>query len=50
MRLLTPSAILSRQAGRAAVTAEDVAMAADLFMDAKSSAQVLAENSTKYMK
>ncbi|XP_018015079.1 ruvB-like helicase 1 [Hyalella azteca] len=50
VRLLTPSAVLGRQAGRSSVAAEDVATAADLFMDAKSSAQVLAENSTKYMK
>ena len=50
MRLLTPSSVLGRQSGRAAITAEDVRTAAELFMDAKSSAQVLAENSDKYMK
>lgn len=50
IRLLTPSGVLGRQAGRDSITADDVRAAADLFIDAKSSAQVLADNSDKYMK
>ncbi|KAF2356968.1 hypothetical protein FHG87_012282, partial [Trinorchestia longiramus] len=50
VRLLTPAAVLGRQAGRTTIAPEDVATAAELFIDAKTSAQVLAENSAKYMK
>ena len=50
VRLLTPSSIFCKQASREVITEEDVKTAASLFMDAKSSAQILAENSDKYMK
>jgi len=49
MRLLSPASVLSRQAGRGEVCVEDVEAAAALFMDAKSSAQLLSEHSHKYM-
>lgn len=50
MRLLTPSNVMAQQNGNDTVTAEDVKEAADLFIDAKTSAQLLAENAGKYMK
>lgn len=50
VRLLTPSSVMAQQNGNEAVTVEDVKEAADLFMDAKTSAQMLAENPEKFMK
>lgn len=41
---------MAQQNGNEAVTADDVREAADLFIDAKTSAQVLAENADKFMK
>lgn len=41
---------MAQQNGNEAVTVEDVQEAADLFMDAKASAQMLAENEDKFMK
>ncbi|KAG7168659.1 RuvB-like 1-like [Homarus americanus] len=50
VRLLTPSNVVAQQNGNDSVTVEDVKEAADLFMDAKTSAKMLAENPEKYMK
>lgn len=50
VRLLTPSNVMAQQNGNESVTVEDVKEAADLFMDAKTSAQMLAENPEKFMK
>ncbi|XP_050701954.1 ruvB-like 1 [Eriocheir sinensis] len=50
VRLLTPSNVMAQQNGNETVTVEDVKEAADLFMDAKTSAQMLAENPEKFMK
>lgn len=50
VRLLTPSNVMAQQNGNESVTVEDVQEAADLFMDAKASAQMLAENEDKFMK
>lgn len=41
---------MAQQNGNESVTAEDVREAADLFIDAKTSAQMLAENPEKFMK
>ncbi|KAL7630584.1 UNVERIFIED_CONTAM: hypothetical protein RMT77_003735 [Armadillidium vulgare] len=50
VRLLTPSSVLSQQNGRDVVEPEDIREAADLFMDAKTSAQMLADNPDQFMK
>ena len=50
VRLLTPSKVMAHQNGNESVTVEDVREAADLFIDAKTSAQMLAENPEKFMK
>ena len=42
--------MLAQQNGNECVTAEDVQDAADLFIDAKTSAQVLAQNPDDFMK
>jgi RuvB-like protein 1 (pontin 52) len=49
VQLLTPARILAATAGRTAVTADDVAEAEGLFLDAKASARMLAANSDKYL-
>ena len=41
---------MAQQNGHDSVTGDDVKEAADLFMDAKTSAQLLAENPEKFMK
>ncbi len=50
MQLLTPSSILSRAFGREEVCKDDVEQAAQLFLDAKSSAKILAGNPDAYLK
>jgi RuvB-like protein 1 (pontin 52) len=50
VQLLTPCRILSETNGRDTVSQEDVAEVSALFMDAKASAQMLAEQSNKYLK
>ena len=50
VRLLTPANVMAQQNGHESITAEDIKEAVDLFMDAKTSAQLLAENPEKFMK
>ena len=50
VQLLTPSSISAKINGREALTKEDVQEINELFFDAKTSAQVVAEQEDKYMK
>ena len=50
VRLLTPALVLAKQNSREIIQVDDVKEAADLFIDAKASAQVLAENADQFMK
>ncbi|ODM97777.1 RuvB-like helicase 1 [Orchesella cincta] len=50
VQLLTPSAVTAKINGRTSITKDDVNEVAGLFLDAKSSAKLLSENDSKYMK
>merc|ERR1712241_887302 len=49
VQLLTPSSVMAKMCGRASIVKTDIKDATDLFMDGKSSAAMLRENSAKYM-
>merc|ERR1712038_1268660 len=49
VQLLTPSSVMAKMCGRTSIVKTDIKDATDLFMDAKSSATMLRENSAKYM-
>ena len=48
-QLLTPASINAKISGRAHIVKTDIKDMTEIFMDAKSSANMLRENSTKYM-
>ncbi|CAL8113918.1 unnamed protein product [Orchesella dallaii] len=50
VQLLTPSAVTAKINGRTSITKNDVNEVSGLFLDAKSSAKLLSENDSKYMK
>jgi len=50
VQLLTPASVTAKINGRSAIKKEDVEEVCGLFMDAKSSAKMLSENDSKYMK
>jgi len=50
VQLLTPASVLAKINGQDHINADDVKEISELFYDAKSSAQLLAQNSSKYMK
>jgi len=50
VQLLTPASVTAKINGRTAVSKEDVDEVSGLFMDAKASAIMLAQNDAKYMK
>ncbi|OXA37636.1 ruvB-like helicase 1 [Folsomia candida] len=50
VQLLTPASITAKINGRTVIKKEDVDEVCGLFMDAKSSAKMLSENDSKYMK
>lgn len=52
LQLLTPASILAKLSGRTDITIEDVAETDSLFLDAKSSARMLAEsgNESQYLR
>lgn len=50
VQLLTPSQVTAKINGRTSITKEDVNEVSALFLDAKSSAKMLSENESKYMK
>ncbi|CAG5128160.1 unnamed protein product [Candidula unifasciata] len=50
VQLLTPANVMSRINGKDSVTKEEVDEIASLFYDAKTSAKILAEQDSKYMK
>jgi len=49
VQLLTPAAVQAKICGRSNIVKEDIRDMTELFMDAKSSAAMLRENSSKYM-
>jgi len=49
VQLLTPAAVQAKICGRSNIVKEDIRDMTELFMDAKSSAAMLRENSAKYM-
>lgn len=49
VQLLTPARIMATTQGREKITADDVDEVDGLFYDAKASAQVLVEQSSKYL-
>merc|ERR1712079_204648 len=49
VQLLTPSSVMAKMCGRTSIVKTDIKDATDLFMDGKSSAAMLRENSAKYM-
>merc|ERR1719370_735577 len=49
VQLLTPAAIQAKICGRSNIVKDDIRDMTELFMDAKSSATMLRENSAKYM-
>lgn len=48
-QLLTPAQVLAQTSGREGITLADVNAVHELFHDAKSSAQLLAEQADKYI-
>jgi len=50
VQLLTPAKILSRNIGKPSITKEDIEEVSNLFFDAKTSAKLLKEQETKYLK
>ena len=46
LQLLSPAAVLSKLSGRTEITVEDVAENSSLFLDARSSARLLAPTGT----
>jgi RuvB-like protein 1 (pontin 52) len=50
VQLLTPANVTAKINGRTTITKEDVTEVSGLFLDAKSSARLLSENDSKYMK
>ena len=50
VQLLTPASVTAKINGRSEVKKGDVEEVGGLFMDAKSSAKMLSENESKYMK
>lgn len=49
VQLLTPSRIMGETSGRKAIHLDDVKEIDDLFLDAKASAKMLAENASRYI-
>lgn len=49
VQLLTPSRILAQSNGRSIINGDDITEANTLFLDAKSSARILAEHQDKYL-
>merc|ERR1712045_585314 len=49
VQLLTPPSVMAKMCGRTSIVKTDIKDATDLFMDGKSSAAMLRENSAKYM-
>ncbi len=49
VQLLTPARILAQSNGRAVINGDDITEANTLFLDAKSSARILAEHQDKYL-
>ena len=49
MQLLTPAAVMAKTSGREEISVADVDTVADLFHDAKFTAQLLAEQADKYV-
>jgi RuvB-like protein 1 (pontin 52) len=50
VQLLTPGQIISRSNGRESITKDDVDEVRTLFLDAKASAKILAENADNYLR
>lgn len=50
VQLLTPSNLTAKVNGRSTITREDVAEVGKLFLDAKSSAKILAKHQDQFMK
>jgi len=50
VQLLTPANILAKTYGRTAISQEDITEISSLFLDAKASAKLLREQSSKYLK
>jgi len=50
VQLLTPAKILSKTYGKPSITKEDIEEASSLFFDAKTSAKMLKENESKFLK
>lgn len=49
VQLLTPASILARTMGKSSISVDEIADCAKLFMDAKSSARMLAEQKEGYL-
>ena len=50
VQLLSPAAVTAKICGRTNVVKDDIKDVGELFLDAKSSAQMLERNADKYMK
>lgn len=49
VQLLTPAAVMAKTSGREEISVTDIDTVADLFHDAKFTAQLLAEQADKYV-